>query len=121
MKISITSFTARGTRLCCQLAGRLNSGADECTAFVPGRFLDTYCGAGAVEGRIRCRDMSLSQWTGTMFREQSAIVFVGAAGIAVRAIAPFIKDKMTDPPVVVVDEGGRFSIPTNTKIGRAHV
>ena len=70
MKISITSFTARGTRLCCQLAGRLNSGADECTAFVPGRFLDTYCGAGDVEGRIRCRDMSLSQWTGTMFREQ---------------------------------------------------
>lgn len=58
MKISITSFTARGTRLCCQLAGRLNSGADECTAFVPGRFLDTYCGAGDVEGRIRCRDMS---------------------------------------------------------------
>ena len=111
MKISITSFTARGTRLCCQLAGRLNSGADECTAFVPGRFLDTYCGAGDVEGRIRCRDMSLSQWTGTMFREQSAIVFVGAAGIAVRAIAPFIKDKMTDPPVVVVDEGGCFSIP----------
>ena len=92
-------------------AGRLNSGADECTAFVPGRFLDTYCGAGDVEGRIRCRDMSLSQWTGTMFREQSAIVFVGAAGIAVRAIAPFIKDKMTDPPVVVVDEGGCFSIP----------
>ena len=36
---------------------------------------------------------------------------MGAAGIAVRAIAPHVKDKFTDPAVVSVDEAGRFAVP----------
>ena len=40
-----------------------------------------------------------------MFAEKRAMIFVSASGIAVRAIAPWIRDKMTDPPVVTVDEG----------------
>ena len=39
------------------------------------------------------------------------LVFVGATGIAVRGIAPLVKDKATDPAVLCVDEGGRFMIP----------
>ena len=39
------------------------------------------------------------------------VVFVGATGIAVRGIAPLVKDKATDPAVLCVDESGRFMIP----------
>lgn len=61
---------------------------------------------------IRCpRDGALSDWTAKGFREGRTLLFIGAAGIATRAIAPYIRHKATDPAVIVVDCGGRFVIP----------
>ena len=55
--------------------------------------------------------MSLRKYTEQHFYEKDAIIFVGAAGIAVRAIAPWVRSKETDPAVLCVDEAGRFVIP----------
>ncbi|MDP3731526.1 MAG: cobalamin biosynthesis protein [Candidatus Omnitrophota bacterium] len=52
----------------------------------------------------------LTDLTQKLFAEFEGIVFCMAAGIAVRVIAPYIKNKHVDPAVVVVDEEGRFAI-----------
>jgi cobalt-precorrin 5A hydrolase len=45
-----------------------------------------------------------------IFGKYQGLVFVMATGIVVRAIAGVVKDKFTDPAVVVVDEKGKFAI-----------
>ena len=45
-----------------------------------------------------------------LFNDTDALVFVSACGIAVRAIAPLVTSKLTDPAVVVCDEAGRFAV-----------
>ncbi|MFR2693390.1 MAG: hypothetical protein ACLTBV_24020 [Enterocloster bolteae] len=94
MKIGMICFTARGTAICRLLCRRFRDTGTESTGYVPRRFWKPEWEA---EG-IRPQDKSLSEWTGSMFEEKRALVFIGAAGIAVRAIAPFVRDKMTDPP-----------------------
>lgn len=54
---------------------------------------------------------SIADWTVKQFGSADALIFIGAAGIAVRSIAPCIKDKLTDIPVIVIDELGKFVIP----------
>lgn len=44
------------------------------------------------------------------FKQYSALVVVGAIGLTVRVIAPLVNDKITDPAVVVIDEGGQHVI-----------
>ena len=51
------------------------------------------------------------KWTSDNFSEGNALIFVGAIGIAVRALSGLPKDKLSDCPVLVIDDAGRFVIP----------
>ena len=53
---------------------------------------------------------SYVQFLSAHFRAYDLFVFIGAMGICIRSIAPFIKDKYTDPAILCVDSTGRFVI-----------
>lgn len=50
----------------------------------------------------------LDQLLRDKFHTFDAWIFVGALGICVRSIAPYIRDKSTDPAVINIDEQGQF-------------
>ena len=102
MKLAMAAFTARGAALGRQLAAALTAEGEECSLTVPAR-LAPALGLPAMD--------SLADWTAREFARADGLVFVGACGIAVRAIAPHVKDKLTDPAVAAVDEAGRWVVP----------
>ncbi|WP_321974003.1 cobalt-precorrin 5A hydrolase [Paratractidigestivibacter sp.] len=55
--------------------------------------------------------MMLAPWAAEHFAGDDALIVVGSCGIAVRAIAPHVTSKTSDPAVIVVDEGGHWCIP----------
>ena len=93
MRIELACFTERGRDLGTRLVQKLGEGGDAARL--------ERCGAGGVP---------LRQWIAERFRDADALIFVGAAGIAVRAVAPEIVSKTSDPAVVVVDDCGRFAV-----------
>ncbi|WP_051358169.1 precorrin-3B C(17)-methyltransferase [Rubidibacter lacunae] len=49
-------------------------------------------------------------WLAAQWLQQRAFVFAMATGAVVRAIAPLLSNKSSDPPVVVVDRAGQFAL-----------
>ncbi len=48
--------------------------------------------------------------TDQIFADYQGFIYIMPTGIVVRAIAPKIKSKLTDPAIVVIDTGGRFAV-----------
>lgn len=103
MKLAVISFTRAGERVCEKLTNAMKAVGAECCGYT-GRKTES---AGLTLQPI---SETLSEWTGQQFAACDGLIFIGAAGIAVRLISPYLKDKFTDPAVVVVDEAGKFAI-----------
>ncbi len=100
---AVISFTRGGGQTAARLAqGLAQEGWEVENSCLP-KWAAEFPQAKPVEG-------SLAQWCGQRFRPGGGLVFVGACGIAVRTIAPFIRGKTQDPAVVVVDEKGEFAV-----------
>lgn len=92
-EVAVVTLSARGVRV----ARRLG----DCQLYVHR----------AVKGRLRAeRFDSILDFARCLFPHFRRLVFVAPCGVAVRAIAPLITHKQTDPAVVVVDVGGRYAI-----------
>ncbi|MEW5775060.1 MAG: cobalamin biosynthesis protein [Thermodesulfobacteriota bacterium] len=93
---AVYALTAVGARLGRVLAARL--GGD---LYLPDRLAAEH--GGRPFG-------SLPPLVGDTWRRYGRHVFVAAAGIAVRAVAPLLAGKDRDPAVVVVDQRGRYAV-----------
>lgn len=90
----ILSFTEKGGQLNRRTAQRLRAQGDVAASFLFGE--DFTSTAALLSAEWPCTDV---------------FVFIGAVGIAVRCIAPFLEDKYRDPAVLSMDENGAFVIP----------
>jgi cobalt-precorrin 5A hydrolase len=62
------------------------------------------------ERHIHLFNGSVRQILPALFSSYQQLVFVMALGAVVRLSAPLLKDKKTDPGVIVMDEGGKYVI-----------
>ena len=102
MRIWTIGFTRAALELAARLGEGFAQGGDSAEAWAPARL---------AEATGACAYVDLASWAARAWREADALLFVSACGIAVRAIAPQVHDKLTDPAVVCVDEAGRFAVP----------
>ncbi len=86
MKVSVFCFSDSGAVLAGKLCQLLGLGQD-------------------------CICRGIADDMGKLFAEKDALIFIGACGIAVRSVAPYIRSKTTDPAVIVIDDRGRYVIP----------
>lgn len=96
--VAAIAVSARGAALACRLATAM----PDVTAHLPARFAP---GTGGEP-----YDQPVRLLLESLFGSVSGLVLVMATGAAVRLIAPLLRDKWTDPAVVVVDDAGRFAI-----------
>lgn len=99
MRIDAVAFSTKG----CETAKRLKDALPEDDVRIYCKTKSDNAGVERIEG-------SVGEWTGRAFEECEAIVFIGAVGIAVRYIAPYIRNKRVDPAVVCMDELGKWTI-----------
>lgn len=98
----IISFTEQGTKLNQQLSEKLKAQSYACESYAVSRFAEST--------GMHPLPSDTKAWIGSLWGTVD-FVFIGAAGIAVRYIAPWVEDKFRDSAVISIDEMGRFVIP----------
>ena len=99
MNICLICFSESGARLALRLRRALD--LDRANIHSINKLAGIY---GFTEHKSVKEDM------GTLFSGHEALIFICAVGIAVRCIAPLVRDKFRDPAVLVIDENARFVI-----------
>ncbi|MBX2878677.1 MAG: cobalamin biosynthesis protein [Granulosicoccus sp.] len=66
----------------------------------------------AIDGALLLhRPPNFAEAARAAFQKKSRCIFVCSTGIVIRVLAPVLKDKLQDPPVIVLDEEGKYVIP----------
>lgn len=99
-RIAIVAITKHGS----EIAERLHAGLPGAALFISSKFRRE------IPGRVTWHERPIRDLTGELWGAFDALVYLVSLGAVVRTIAAFLKDKHTDPAVVVVDDRARFAI-----------
>lgn len=105
MKIAVVSITKHGIAL----AGKVVAALPGAQLFCPEKFRGE--GEAAAPGVVHCYEGKVGDQVPALFAAFDGIVCIISLGAVVRLIAPHLKNKESDPAVIVVDEAGKFVIP----------
>lgn len=97
MKIAIVSLSDEGARIAARLADHFPEN-------------EIFLHAGVESLAAAKRFEHIVELTAGIFSQFDGLVYVAPAGLVVRAIAPCLEHKTTDPAVVVVDVGARWAV-----------
>ncbi|SHE49148.1 cobalt-precorrin 5A acetaldehyde-lyase [Desulforamulus putei DSM 12395] len=99
-RVAILALTKGGARL----AGTLCKLLGDVQLYIPGRLYSA-----SLPPDTRYFD-NWQQAATEAFQRYNRLIFIMAAGIVVRTLAPLVQSKKTDPAVLVLDEKGRFAV-----------
>src|SRR5919107_5712236 len=100
-EIAIVAITKKGI----EIAKKLKNAFDAVDIFVPSKFQN--CDLSI----IYFQD-SVTQKIGYLFSNYNHLILIFSLGAVIRLVAPYLKDKKTDPAVVVIDDAAKFVIST---------
>lgn len=101
-KIVIFSFTEQGSSQNRCVRRHLEEKGYACESYAVKRYAEKF--------GVQPMPDKLQEWIGARWGGFS-FLFIGAIGIAVRMIAPWVKDKYSDSAVIVMDELANYVIP----------
>ena len=104
MNAIVFSFTRNGAKISLKLQKYLESCGFKTGIFTTRRYRE-------VDPALREISPSLQEMCKEAFSRCRLLIFIGATGIAIRSIAPYIRSKTKDPAVISIDEQGKFVIP----------
>ncbi len=103
MNYDVICFTEKGS----ETANRIN----EARRLLGEENLNVYAKFEKASSDFVLVSEDISSWAEKRFNDKRGMIFIGACGIAVRAISAFVKDKLNDPPVIVIDDNATYVIP----------
>ena len=104
MKAFIFSFTTAGTQLGLHIGTYLAAQQWDVVSETLPKLLH-------LDTRLQAFPLNLQEAVRLAMKEGQALIFIGAAAIAIRMTAPHLRGKEKDPAVLVIDEKGQFVIP----------